>query len=414
MKPGLLYLVHRIPYPPNKGDKIRSYNLLRVLAEEYRIFLGTFIDDPADHAYIQNAESYCERAYFAALNPSVARIRSLTGFITNDALTLPYYSNKGLAHWVKQVVKQEDIDGIVVFSSSMAQYVLGAEFEHIKRIVDFVDMDSDKWRQYATTQRWPMSWIYAREATRLQRYEARVADKFDAGLFVSRPEAALFNRFVPGYEDKIGYAENGVDLDLFDPNAALKSPYSENEQTLVFVGAMDYWPNVDAVLWFVKELLPAIRKQAPDVTFYVVGGSPSSTVSTLAKEDGVVVTGRVDDVRPYVAHATVSVAPIRIARGVQNKVLESMAMGRATVVTKAALEGIDAVPGRDLILAGDDSSFVQSVCDLLTSPSKRNELGIAARKYAERSYNWDENLRCFPALLRETNQREVLIEAAHD
>lgn len=418
MKPGLLYLVHRIPYPPDKGDKIRSFNLLRVLAKKYRIYLATFIDDPLDRKFTGTIESYCEQAYFCELNPRVARIRSLKGLLTNQALTLPYYEDRAVARWVEQVVQTQDIHQAVVFSSSMAQYVLGRDFRNLRRIVDFVDMDSDKWRQYAPTTRWPMSWVYAREAEKLQNYETRVIEAFDAGLFVSRPEAALFNRLVPGYEGKIGYAENGVDLDHFKPNTGLSSPFGASEQVLVFVGAMDYWPNVDAVVWFAKKLFPAIRKQVPNTTFYVVGGNPSSTVEALARQDGVVVTGRVDDVRPYVAHATVSVAPIRIARGVQNKVLESMAMGRPTVVTKAALEGIDAVPGRDLILASDDAEFVQSVRDLLANPDKRNELGKAARKYAVQSYNWDENLQRFAVLLKAREQhdvlREALIEAAND
>lgn len=418
MKPGLLYLVHRIPYPPDKGDKIRSFNLLRVLAKRYRIYLATFIDDPADRSNFETIKSYCEQAYYAELNPRIARIRSLKGLLKNEALTLPYYEDRGLAHWVEQVVKTQDIHQAVVFSSSMAQYVLGNDFRNLKRIIDFVDVDSDKWRQYAPTTRWPMSWIYAREAEKLQNYETRVIEAFDAGLFVSRPEAALFNRLAPGYEHKIGYAENGVELDHFLPNTSLTSPFRVNEQVLVFVGAMDYWPNVDAVVWFAKELFPAIRKQAPDTRFYVVGGNPGSTVSALARQDGVVVTGRVDDVRPYVAHATVSVAPIRIARGVQNKVLESMAMGRPTVVTNAALEGIDAVPGRDLILASDAAEFIASVCNLLVNPDKRSQIGKAARKYAEQSYDWDKNLKRFATLLESTEQsdvvHEVLLGAAND
>ncbi len=414
MKPGLLYLVHRIPYPPNKGDKIRSFNLLRVLAKHFRIYLGTFVDDPLDRQYIEQAGAFCEQAHFAELRPRAARIKSLKGLLTGEALTLPYYSDRGLARWVERVVRKERLQGAVVFSSSMAQYVMQDKFGSLKRIVDFVDMDSDKWRQYAPTRPWPMSWVYAREAEKLQDFEMRVIETFDAGLFVSRPEAALFNRLSPGFENKIGYAENGVDLDFFKPNAGLESPYASNEQPLVFVGAMDYWPNVDAVVWFVREMFPAVRKRVPDATFYIVGGNPGSTVNALAAENAVVVTGRVDDVRPYVAHAKVSVAPIRIARGVQNKVLESMAMGRPTVVTKAALEGIDAVPGRDLVLASDNAEFVRSVCDLLADPNAGDELGKAARAYAEKACDWDENLKRFVQLLQAIEPDQTLLEAVYD
>ena len=414
MKPGLLYLVHRIPYPPNKGDKIRSFNLLRVLAKHFRIYLGTFVDDPLDRQYIEQAGAFCEQAHFAELRPRAARIKSLKGLLTGEALTLPYYSDRGLARWVERVVRKERLQGAVVFSSSMAQYVMQDKFGSLKRIVDCVDMDSDNWRQYAPTRPWPMSWVYAREAENLQDFEMRVIETFDAGLFVSRPEAALFNRLSPGFENKIGYAENGVDLDFFKPNAGLESPYASNEQPLVFVGAMDYWPNVDAVVWFVREMFPAVRKRVPDATFYIVGGNPGSTVNALAAENAVVVTGRVDDVRPYVAHAKVSVAPIRIARGVQNKVLESMAMGRPTVVTKAALEGIDAVPGRDLVLASDNAEFVRSVCDLLADPNAGDELGKAARAYAEKACDWDENLKRFVQLLQAIEPDQTLLEAVYD
>lgn len=265
MPEELLYLTHRVPYPPNKGDKIRSFHLLKHLSQRYRVHLGTFVDDRGDWQYVDTVRSFCGENHFAKLNPSAMRLRSLSGPLSGQPLTLPYYRNAGLQHWVNNLLATRPVKRILVFSSAMAQYVMHAH--GARRIIDFVDIDSDKWCQYAGSKRWPLSWIYRREGRLLLRYEREVAKAFDASLFVSRTEAELFQRLAPESAAKTGYFSNGVDTDYFSPDREYPNPYGEREHALVFTGAMDYWPNVDAVRWFAQEIFPEVHAADPHARF---------------------------------------------------------------------------------------------------------------------------------------------------
>ncbi len=378
----LLFLAHRIPYPPDKGDKIRSYHLLRHLAGGYRVHLGAFVDDPDDWGHRAEVEKLCASVHLAGIRPALAKLKSLTGLFTGEALTLGYYRDAGMAAWVRERLG-EGVRRVVVYSSAMAQFVMQAK--DARRIMDFVDMDSDKWRQYAPTRPWPLSWLYRREADRLLAWEARVAREFDAGLFVSAQEAADFRQAAPQAADRIGWCGNGVDADYFSPDQPYDSPYPPGTEALVFTGAMDYWPNVDAVTWFAREAFPRIRAQRPAAVFCVVGSRPAPEVQALSGLPGVEVTGRVPDVRPYLAHARAAVAPIRIARGVQNKVLEGMAMGRTVVVSPQALEGLSAEPGREILLADGAEDFAAKTLAALNGL----DLGPAARRRVMQDYAWE-------------------------
>lgn len=386
----LLLLIHRIPYPPNKGDKIRSYHLLKHLARDYRVHLATFVDDADDWQHVPKVEAMCASSHFAALNPTLARVRSLGALVKNRSLSLDYYQDANLERWVDQAVAAHGIKRVLVFSSPMAQYA--DKYRGARRVIDFCDVDSDKWRQYADKKSWPMSWLYRHEARQLLSYERRVARDYDASLFVSEPEAALFRQLAPESDARIGWFNNGVDTDYFTPHADYASPYAPGEIAITFTGAMDYWPNVDAVQWFVQEAMPLLRKQTPALQFYIVGARPSPQVQELAKIDGVHVTGTVPDVRPYIAHARAAVAPLRIARGIQNKVLEAMAMATPVVVSPQALEGIHAEPGRELLLAHDGAGFADAVQRLLERGN--NDMGLAARARVENHYSWPSNLAC--------------------
>ena len=392
---SLLLLVHRIPYPPNKGDKIRSYNLLKHLAQHYRVYLATFVDDADDWQHVPRVKSLCADAHFAALNSKTARVRSLGALLGNRSLSLDYYSDRGFRTWVEQVIADEQISRIVVFSSAMAQYA--EAYPEARRVVDFVDVDSDKWRQYAQKKSWPMSWLYRHEARQLLAYERHVARTCDASLFVSEPEADLFRQLAPESSHKIGYFNNGVDTVYFSPDHAFDNPYAADEPAIVFTGAMDYWPNVDAVQWFATEVFPRLRVDFPKVRFMIVGARPAPDVLALAAADGITVTGTVDDVRPFIRHAAVAVAPLRVARGIQNKVLEAMAMSKSVVVSPQALEGIEAEVGRDLVVAGDAGQFINAVAALLNHPEPA--LGTAARRQVQQRYSWAANLSRIDASL---------------
>ena len=386
----LLLLIHRIPYPPNKGDKIRSWHLLKHLAGQYRVHLATFVDDPDDWQHVPHVEAQCASSHFAALHPLRARVRSLGALAANRSLSLDYYRNAGLQRWVDDTMAAHKIERVLVFSSAMAQYA--EKYPQARRVVDFCDVDSDKWRQYADQKSWPMSWLYRHEARQLLAYERQVARDCNASLFVSQPEADLFRKLAPESDAKIGFFNNGVDTDYFSPEPAHVSPYQAGERVLVFTGAMDYWPNVDAVQWFASDVFPQLRAAFPGLRFYIVGARPSPAVEALGKLDGVTVTGTVPDVRPYIAHAKVAVAPLRIARGIQNKVLEAMAMATPVVVSPQALEGIDAEPGTELVLADGAAAFVEAVSNLLSRQA--DAMGRAARAKVERQYSWPSNLAC--------------------
>ena len=389
---NLLYLVHRLPYPPNKGDKVRSYHLLKHLGASHRVFLGTFIDDPADEAYVDTVRSLCPDHYIARITPRHAKVRSLAGLLSGEALGLRYYRHAGLRQWVQSVVREHRIDATVVFSSVMAQYANEVKAP-APMLVDFVDVDSAKWTQYADNHRWPMSWLYRREGEKLLAYERAVAAKAQRSFFVTENETQLFLRMAPEAAGTVDAVSNGVDAAFFSPDPAFANPFPTGDAIpLVFTGAMDYWPNVDAVCWFVQDMLPALRKRWPTLTFYIVGRSPTPAVQALAG-DGVVVTGTVADVRPYLQHAAAVVAPLRLARGIQNKVLEAMAMARPVVAARSCVQAIDATEGAELIAADTADDYVREVAALLSQPGRAQAIGQAGRARVLEAYSWEAHLR---------------------
>ena len=387
-----------MPYPPNKGDKIRSFHLLKHLAKRYHVHLGTFIDDPADWQYVETVKKFCHASNFAKLDGRTARVRSLGALASNRALSLDYYQNRGLHQWVKEQLASAPITRVLVFSSVMAQYAESSQLK--RRIVDFVDVDSDKWMQYSAKKTWPLSWLYRREGRQLLRYEQQVANSADVSLFVSQAEASLFRKLAPAAARKTSFLNNGVDIDYFSPVHQFENPYPAGSEVMVFTGAMDYWPNIDAVQWMAKEILPLIRASHPQAQFYIVGSRPSAQVQALAKLPGVTVTGTVPDVRPYLAHARCAVAPLRIARGIQNKVLEAMAMRMAVLVSPQALEGIDAIAGEELELAEDAEAFSQAALKLFRNENDHaKQLALRARQKIESTYGWDQQLAVLDTLL---------------
>ncbi len=395
----VLYLTHRIPYPPNKGDKVRSYHFLKYLSARYRVHLATFVDDADDWRHVETVRKLCGESHFAGLNPITARIRSLTGLLRRAPLSLFYYRDERLQRWVSELLERLPVRYIVVFSSVMAQYVMCAG--KTRRIVDFVDVDSDKWKQYALTKPWPLSLIYRREAGQLLRYERDVAQAFDASVFVSDAEAELFRQLAPESAAKTCAIHNGVDAEYFSPRRDHANPYGAAERVLVFTGAMDYWPNVDAAEWFARKIFPAVHARRPDSRFYIVGARPAFAVIKLAELPGVVVTGTVADIRPYLAHAEIAVAPLRIARGIQNKVLEAMAMARPVIASPEAAEGIFARPGEELLVAAGEDEFISKIVSLLEDGNGAAIMGRAGRERVLAGYSWDTNIGEIENLVKE-------------
>ena len=381
----LLFLVHRIPYPPNKGDKIRSFHFLQALAKRYRIYLAAFIDDDEDWQYANELKRFCKDLLVLELKPLPAKILSIEGLFTGKALSLPYYRSKQLQSWVDSTLEQQKIQKALIFSSVMAQFI---KPEHnLEFVADFVDVDSDKWAQYAQKKTWPASWVYRREAKKLLKFEKEIANVAKATLFVSESEANLFRNLVPKVSSKITFVNNGVDLDYFQPELDYVSPYPEDESVITFTGAMDYWANGDAVIWFANEVFPKILQAKPLSRFYIVGSKPSKAVQALGEKKAVVVTGTVEDIRPYIAHADLVVAPLRIARGIQNKVLEAMAMEKRIIATPDAIEGIPVSDQEDVVIAEDPNEFSENVIAFL-SDSKTPQESTANRVFIENKFAW--------------------------
>jgi sugar transferase (PEP-CTERM/EpsH1 system associated) len=395
--PNLLFLTQRIPYPPNKGEKIRSLQIIRHLSRNYNVHLGCLLDDPADEQHIGAVQALCAGSHFARLNRKRAKLLCLVGLLTGKPLSVTFYHDRALAAWVSKTIQEIRPEVIFISSSNMAPYVLDLTGTERVCLCDLVDVDSEKWRSYARSGKGPMHWIHAREGREIAKLEARIARECDWSTFVSNEEAELFRREQPDFSAKIRAIPNGVDYAYFDPEVHHDTPFATGRLNFVFTGTMDYPPNIDAVRWFVSEIFPIIRRIATDAQFHIVGSSPAPQVRELAAVDGVSVTGWVPDVRPYVAHATASVAPMRIARGIQNKVLEAMAMARPVVVTKDALEGIEAEPGRELLLAEGAEAFAASC--LFAAQPEGQMIGQAARRRVERDYAWASRLQGFDALL---------------
>jgi polysaccharide biosynthesis protein PslH len=385
----LLFLSHRIPYPPDKGEKIRAWHIFRHLARTHRIHLGCFIDDPADQQHLAELRSHCADLACFPLEPRLQRLKALMRFRPGQPLSLGYFHDRRLQQWVEAKLANNAIENVFVFSSAMAGYVLHAE--GTRRILDMVDVDSEKWTAYASTARFPARAVWAREGRTLLAFERLAASRFDHSLFVSEHEWQRFIELAPECTLRTGWISNGVDAEYFSPDHSLPVPFVGEGAEMVFTGRMDYWPNIDAVQWFAREVLPAQRQNVPAARFWIVGSSPTNQVRELASLPGVQVTGRVADTRPYLAAADVVVAPLRIARGIQNKILEAMAMARPVVATPEAFEGVRATPGRDILLASGVDEMVRTIGDVLNG--RYAVMGAAARRAVEASHDWSTTLR---------------------
>ncbi len=396
MRPPLLYLTHRLPYPPNKGDKITTFHLLRHLAARYDVYLGTFVDAAEDDPHRSALTRYCAALHAPRLRPRLATIGATTGFVRGEALTLSYYRSRAMTRWVERIVRTHGIARAVVYSSAMAQYV--QHLAGLHTVLHFADVDSAKWSDYANAVRWPLSAVYRREARTLLAFERAAARRAAACSLVTDAEAALFARLAPECASKVCVVRNGVDTDYFAPLPERASPFACDEVAIVFTGVMDYRPNIDAVDWFAREVLPALLTEQTRLRFYIVGMNPAPAVRALTRDRHVVVTGKVPDVRPYLQHARVVVAPLRIARGVQNKVLEAMAMQRPVVVAAAAAVGVSGVAGEDFAVAGTAAEFVAKVKTLLDVRAG-DALGMRARACVLRQHAWDANLTALTDLL---------------
>jgi sugar transferase (PEP-CTERM/EpsH1 system associated) len=394
----ILFLAHRIPYPPTKGEKIRAYHFLAHLARTHVVHLGCFVDDPSDWRHADHLRALCGECHFAALSRARAWRRAVGALARDDALSVGILRDAALGAWVRDLVQRRPIACILAYSSGMAQFLACLPARQVRRIVDFVDVDSEKWRQMAFCHRWPLSWLYRREGRQLVAFEREAASGCDRCLFVSPAEARLFQELTPAAASKVRVLPNGVDSAYFSPKLTFASPFAAGGPVIAFSGDMSYWPNEDAVLWFAKAVLPRLRAARPDLRFVAVGRSPSRRLRRQARGLGITLTGAVPDVRPFLAHATLIVAPLRIARGVPNKVLEAMAMAKPVVATPAAVVGLSVRQGEEILLAAEPDDMAGAIGRVL-EPRFGQSMGEKARARAVADFGWAPTLRLLDDLV---------------
>ena len=404
---GILFIAHRIPYPPDRGDKIRSYHLMKALAEIAPLHVAAFADDDRDLGFVRAIGSWSTSQKI--VRRSTSKIgAALRSFAKNEPLSVSLFDDKALHVYIKSVLQTQDISHIFIFSGQMAQYV--PTIFQGRVIMDFVDVDSEKFLGYARDPRtsFAMRQVYSREGKLLAAWEADMGRRANLNLFVSEAEVALFRARTGLAADKVRALENGIDLMAYDPASPDIATLNDDRidraaPLIIFTGQMDYRPNIDAVSHFAEHVMPLILRERDDAQFAIVGRAPTPEVLALATLPGVIVTGAVDNVQSWLKAADVVVAPLLLARGIQNKVLEAMAMAKPVVASSAAAEGIDAEHDCDLIVADAPMDQARNILGLLGNSMKASSLGSAARLRMEERYSWDATL----APLRDMMRGEV-------
>jgi len=397
---NILFIAQRVPYPPNKGEKIRTFNQLKYLADKnHQISICAPLEQEQDLAYFHTlSEKYCEHVSYQSLSNKVVRL--LKGLLTGKALSVANFYSKKLQLKFDALLKEKDFDAIICTSSAMAEYIYKSKSikeltSKPKLLMDFMDLDSDKWRQYADTSNWPMKWIYQREAKILAEYENKITHAFDSSFFIADAEVELFKSQTKS-SGKVLTLGNGMDTNSFVP--AQSSPNNE-APVLLFTGVMDYKPNIDAVIWFVENAWQEILKEYPKARFTIAGMNPSINVKNLERITGIEVTGFVDDILPYYHQSDYFVAPFRLARGVQNKVLQGFACGLPVISTSMGAEGIDCIEDRDILIASTADEFLSCIKRLEDNSQLRESIKENALKLIHEKYSWEGKLHVLDEVL---------------
>jgi len=394
---GTLFLAHRLPFPPDRGDKIRSHNVLKALARLGPVHVGSFAENPADLANVVELDGLAA-SHCVPLRDKPLPLAGLEALYRREPVSLAAVRHARLAQWVQELLASGQIDAIYVFSGQMGQYVPHDWAGRL--VVDLVDVDSAKFDQYSAGQNGLMRWVHSREGRLLRVEEARLAARADRTLLISAAEADLLRSRLPsGHPARIAVMGNGIDAAAFDPAKVQPQPRMGPGPHLVFTGQMDYPPNVEAALVAIGSILPRVRQRYPQAQLHIVGRAPVTELLAHDGMDGCRVWGEVPDVRPFLAVADAVVVPLELARGVQNKVLEAMAMARAVVLTPQAATGIPATYGAHFIVAQGVEPFADAVIDLIAVPERAAALGEAARDFVLDRMSWPAMVAGLPALM---------------
>ena len=383
-RPNVLYIVHRIPYPPNRGDRIRSYHLLKFLAERANVWLACLADEPPEQDALGVLNQICRGVRVEMLGPQ-RWVQAAVSFARGRSATEALFYSRCLRHDIREWCRQVEFDSIVAFCSSTAPYLEIPELQSIPLITDLVDVDSQKFLDYARDSRGLKRLLFQMEGQRLQRLERRLGSRSDLITVVTQTEADIFSSFAdPGPLQVVG---NGIDLEHYDGTSEGDSAVRE-EIDCLFVGALDYRPNIDGIRWFCHEVWPLLVRERPEASLTIVGRRPAPVVTDLARLKGVTVHADVPDVRPYYKQARVAVAPLIIARGVQNKVLEAMALRTPVIASPQALDGINLNHGEHAICVDTPGDWVCSIINTLKCPRTRRRLSNSGREFVESNHCW--------------------------
>jgi sugar transferase (PEP-CTERM/EpsH1 system associated) len=414
-RPNILHLAHRLPYPPDKGDRIRSFHTLRHLAGRARVHLACLADEPVPEGARTVLEGLCARIAVVPVSGWGRKARALWSLLRGRTATEGAFHSTVLRRVLREWTRDTPFDAALASASSMVPYLQQEELRGVPAVVDLVDVDSQKWLDYAAASRFPAAWLYRTEGRRLRRLE-QALPSWTRGVVLTTPaEVALYEQFAgPGTARAVA---NGVDLDYFRPawgrplacqESGRPAACPTSEPACVFVGALDYRPNVDGIGWFCSEVWPKLWQRRRDARLFIVGRRPTDSVRRLTAVAGVEVVGTVPDVRPWLNRAAVTIVPLRIARGVQNKVLEALAMGRAVLASPVCLQGMLTEPGRHLLTATTADEWLAGLQRLLDDEDLRRRLGEAGRAFVEERHCWE---RCLEPLLEMLASRK---ENVHD
>ena len=391
----VLFLAHRVPYPPNRGDRIRSFHWLEYLSRRAEVHLAFLAEQEPPEESIDALEAMCARVAAVRLGKAARWLRGARSLAAGRTATEGLFHSPALKRIVCRWAAQTRFDLVVAFCSSMVQYLDAEALAGVPAVVDLVDVDSQKWLDYAAQSRGPARWLLRLEGRRLRRLECGVSGRAQAIILVSGHEAKLYRSFSPA--ECVYAIGNGVDLEYFRPKEPAEG---ERPAQCVFVGAMDYRANVDGVTWLAREVWPEVYARRPAARLVLVGSNPGAGVKRLAELPGVELVGEVPDVRPHLSQAAVVVVPLRVARGIQNKVLEALAMGKAVIASPQALEGLEVEPGVHVCRAASPAEWIEGLLALLDDPDLCRRLGLAGRQRVEQSYTWTARLAPLADLLR--------------
>jgi len=386
----LLYVAHRVPYPPDKGERVRAFHEITALCSHFEITLAALAHDPSDARAAECLREWCPEIILAPAGGALGRLRAAASMLAGRSATEGFFHSPRLGRQLARRAAGEPFDIAFAYCSSVLPACLRVKAK--AHVIDLVDADSRKWLAYAGDSRWPVNRLYRSEARAVGGLERQAVERCQAVFITSQAEIEALG---PGAESPHVLAVgNGVDTDYFCPDPSLPAPDPQSP-CLVFTGWMNYRPNVDGVCWFVREVMPPLRQRLGGLTFRIVGRNPAPKVMQLAQCPGVVVTGSVPDVRPYLAAATAAVVPLRIARGVQNKVLDAMAMGRPVVASSAALAGLDLTDGQEALRADSPDEWIEHILALArpASADMPSQLGARARQCVVARYNWAQRLK---------------------